>query len=190
MNRLHSLLRSFIILLAFSLVLTACDSTEPEDDDGPGEEEVISNVTVTLEPAAGGDPVTAEAAFDETGVKQSAETLTLAAGATYNGMITLRDRFNDEDITEEIDEEREEHRFFYVIQGDVSDAVTVTIDDEDANGRPVGLQFTVTVADDASGSGELRVVLGHYDERPKQESETIDDIPETDIDFTYPVTVQ
>jgi hypothetical protein len=172
-----------------TLVLAACDSTDPGED-GAGEEEVISNVTITLENAADNSTVTAEAVFDEAGVLQSVETLTLAAGATYDGSITLRNRFENEDITAEVDDERDEHQFFYVPQGDVSDALTIAITDTDSNDNPVGLEFTVGVADGASGSGDVRVVLGHYDERPKEANETIANIPETDIDFTYPVTIE
>lgn len=182
-------LRSLVLLVALALTLTACDSTDPGEDDA-GEEEVISNVTITLENQSDNSTVTAEAVFDEAGVKQSAETLDVMAGATYSGSITLRNRFENEDITEEVEAEMEEHQFFYVVQGDVSDAVAVEVTDTDGNGNPVGLEFTVTVDDAASGSGDLRVVLGHYDERSKQADETISDIPEIDIDFTYPVTVQ
>ena len=181
-------LRSFGLLLVFSLLLTACDSTDPGEE-GAGEEEVISNVTITLENQADNSTVTAEAVFDETGVRQSAETLALTPGATYTGTITLRDRFANEDITEEVEAERDEHQFFYVAQGDVSNVLDITITDSDSNGYPVGLTFTVTVAAGAAGTGELRVVLGHYDERPKEANETISTIPETDIDFTYPVTI-
>jgi len=178
-----------VLLFALALFIAACDSTDPGED-GAGEEEVISNVTITLENQADNSTVTAEAVFDEAAVKQSAETLTLAAGATYEGSITLRNRFENEDITAEIDDERDEHQFFYVVQGDVSDDVTITTTDTDSNGYPVGLAFTVTADDGATGSGDLRVVLGHYDERAKQANETIANIPETDIDFTYPVTIE
>ncbi len=179
-----------VLLLALALLITACDSTDPGEDDA-GEEEVISNVTISLDNQADNSTVTAEAVFDEAGVKQSAETLTLAAGATYAGTITLRNRFADEDITEEIEDEMEEHQFFYELTGDLSSVVSITITDTDANGNPVGLEFSVNVAPvPGEPSGDLRVVLGHYDERAKQANETIDNIPETDIDFSYPVAIQ
>lgn len=186
----QSFLRSSAsILLVFALLLAACDSTDPGEEDA-GEEEVISNVTLTLTNQAGNGTITAEAVFDEAGVEQSVETITLTPGATYDGVITLRNRFEDEDITEEVDDERDEHQFFYAAQGEVSDDLTITITDTDSNGYPVGLEFTVAVADDAAGAGDLRVVLGHYDERPKEASESIDAIPETDVDFTYPVSIE
>lgn len=188
-NRFVSFLRGGLLLFALAFFVAACDSTEP-DDDGAGEEEVISNVTITLTNPTDNSTVAAEAVFDEAGVKQSAETLTLNAGTSYTGTIDLRNRFEGESITEEIEEEAGEHQFFYDVQGDLDGGVMVTITDTDENGLPVGLEFEVVVAEDLSGSGELRVVLGHYDERPKEANETISAIPETDIDFTYPLAVQ
>lgn len=189
MNTLYAMLRGALGLAILALVIAGCDSADPGEDD-VGEEEVISNVTITLTDDADASTFSAEAVFDEAGVKQSAETIALESGTTYTGEIELRNRFEDEDITEEIREESEEHQFFYVVQGDLSGAVTVTITDTDDNDRPVGLRFTVAVAEDVSETGELRVVLGHYGERPKQDDETIADIPETDIDFTYPLVVE
>lgn len=195
MNTLFAILRGLAIFAILSMLITACDSTEPEND--AGEEEVISNVTITLENTTNDTTITAEAVFDEAGVKQSAETLTLTAGTTYNGSIELRNRFADEDITEEVEAEAEEHRFFYEVLGSVGNAVTVTITDSERDygsqsgiNLPVGLRFAVTVVPYMTGTGELRVVLGHYAERPKQTDETIANIPEKDVDFTYPVTVQ
>jgi hypothetical protein len=33
------------------------------------------------------------------------------------------------------------------------------------------------------------VVLGHYDERPKSASESVDDVPERDVDVTFQVSI-
>jgi hypothetical protein len=179
-----------VLLFVLALFIAACDSTDPGEE-GAGEEEVISNVTISLENTADNSTVTAEAVFNEAGVKQSAETLTLAAGATYTGTITLRNRFEDEDITEEIEDEKEEHQFFYELSGDLSGVVSITITDTDENGNPVGLEFSVNVAPAPDEvSGDLRVVLGHYDERDKQANETVANIPEVDVDFTYPMTIE
>jgi hypothetical protein len=38
-------------------------------------------------------------------------------------------------------------------------------------------------------NGELRVVFGHYDERPKGASERVDDVPERDVDVTFQVSI-
>jgi hypothetical protein len=192
---------ALLLLLAGSLTaLSACDSNDPEDDGGAGEEEIISNVTLTLV-GDDGNTVTAEATFDEGGVLQNAETITLAPGVTYTGSVELLDTFNDEDITEEVRAEAAEHQFFYGVTG--ATGVTVTITDEETDyaadaedpselrdGVDVGLAFEVAVAADATGSGQMNVVLGHYDERPKATDEALADTPERDVDFNYPLTVQ
>ena len=178
------------LLLTLALLVAACDSTDPGED-GAGEEEVISNVTISLENTTDNSTVTAEAIFNEAGVKQSADTLRLTAGTTYQGTITLRDRFSNEDITAEIEDERDEHQFFYELLGELANAASIVITDTDSNGYPVGLSFSVNVAPvPDERSGDVRVVLGHYDERPKEAGETISDIPETDIDFTYPAVIE
>ena len=173
-------------LLFFLSALAACDSTEP-DDEGAGEEELITRVVLTLE--AAGETVTATADDpDGDGVDIQVETLTLTPGTVYDGTIEV---FNDlaeeaeQNITAEIEAEDDEHRFFYTVTG-LEDDITVAVTDTDENGLPVGLDFQVTVAGDASGSGTLNVVLSHYDEQPKN---GIDRSDETDIDVTFPVEI-
>jgi hypothetical protein len=198
----RTLAHRFALLLLFAgsvTFLTACDSNDPADE-GAGEQEIISNVTLTLV-GDDGSTITAEATFDEGGVLQNAETITLTPGVTYDGSVELLDTFNGEDITEEIRAEAIEHQFFYDVTG--ATGVTVTITDEETDyasenelggeprsGVPVGLAFEVAVAADASGSGQMNVVLGHYDERPKETDETVANTPERDVDFNYPLTVQ
>jgi hypothetical protein len=194
---------SLRLLLALALVgsvtlLAACDSNDPEED-GAGEQEIISEVTLTLN-GDDGSTVTAIATFDEGGVLQNAETITLTPGVTYDGSVELQDTFNDEDITEEVRAEAAEHQFFYSVTG--ASGVTVTITDEETDyaadtdepdelraGVDVGLTFEVAVDAAASGSGALNVVLGHYDERPKETDEDLADTPERDVDFDFPLEV-
>ncbi len=202
---MHRINRFTLTILTLPLALTACDSAEPSDPEGPGEMELITTVIVDLDNRdAAGDDVTITVA-DDSGLSEDGTTfnvpLNLTAGATYDGSIRLRDESDPDDaeeITEEIRAEASEHQFFYVVDG-----VDVTVDyaDEETDydveedlpapraGVPVGLRFTVEVADDADGSGTLRIVLGHYDERSKNPSEDVDDVPETDVDFRVPLNV-
>ncbi len=58
------------------------------------------------------------------------------------------------------------------------------------SGVPVGLAYTLTTTDTASSTtGDLRVVLDHYDERPKGASERVGDVPERDVDGTFQVSI-
>ena len=98
----------------------------------------------------------------------------------------MSDEINGEDITEEIEEEADEHQFWFTPAGGVSDRVTVSIDDLDSNGFPVGLEFTVTVTEGAAATGTMQVVLSHYDEGPKDGVSLSD---ESDFDIVFPVEI-
>ncbi len=178
--------RISLSLLVFLLVLFAgCDSEEPTE--GPGEEELITRVTLTLSPAGGGANVVAEATdADGDGTNFQIGTLALTANTTYTGSITVYDDINDEDITAEVEEEADEHQFFYLPGGGVASRVTVTITDEDSNALPVGLDFTVAVSAGDAATGTIQVILGHYDEAPK---DGVTQSDESDIDLVFPVTI-
>jgi len=174
-----------LVLVLFTVVFAACDSTEPEDE-GPGEEELITRVVLTL--TGGGQTVTATANDpDGDGTNFQIGTLTLTAGTTYTGSVKVFDDINNEDVGEEIEEEDDEHQFFYTAGGGASGRVTVTITDQDENGLPVGLNFTLAVSAGDAASGTLRVILSHYDEGPKDGINMSD---ETDVDVTFPVNIQ
>jgi len=195
-----SFLRTIPVVLLLTLgLLTGCDSNDPSGD--VNDQEVISEVTITLTNAAdANDVVSAQSTFDAAGVLQSSSRLDLTPGVTYNGSIEFRNGLTDdpdeEDITEEVREEAAEHQVFYELNGLSGVTVTVTdqesdygSEDEFRNGVPVGLAFDVVVDASASGTGTMLVVLGHYDERPKGTNETVDATPERDIDFEQPVAV-
>lgn len=184
------------LVLVVSLSLTACDSGEP--DDGAGEEELITQVRITMTNAADASDVATitatDADGDGAGITFSPAQLTLRAGATYNGAVTLDDTINNESITEEIEEEAEEHLFRYTLSP--SELGTVTLTDtesnytsQDTNGGdfPVGLAFRVTVASGASGAGALNAVLYHFDEGPKSSGTATSD--EIDVDVDFPVRI-
>jgi hypothetical protein len=176
---------SMLALLSLSALYVGCDSEEPED--GVGEEELITRVTVTLAPNVSGAAIEAVADDpDGDGTNLTIETITLQTNTTYTGMIELEDTVNGADITAEVEEEAEEHQFWYTPEGGVADRLAMTITDRDANDLPVGLQFTVTVSAGAGASGTLNVVLSHYDESPKTGTNRSD---ESDIDIDFPVTI-
>lgn len=174
------------MLLAFAIIFTGCDSDEP-DPIGAGEEELITKVTLTLTPEGGGTPVIAVAEDpDGDGTDFTIDDLMLVANTTYTGTIEVRDDVNGEDITEEVQEEADEHQFWYTVAGDAASRITVTITDTDSNNLPLGLAFTVTVSDGPSAVGTLNVVLSHYDEGPKDGTTRSD---ESDVDITFDVQV-
>ena len=189
-------------LLAFAFLFTACDSNEPDDDGGAGEEEVISNVGMVLKPQ-GGSAFTVAAVFDESGANPVIDTLNLTAGTVYSVEINFRNRFEDdpEELDEEIKEEENiAHQLFVIPEGGVADDLTVSDRNTDDEGLPLGTSFTLTVGD-GSGSGVIRLVLRHYEgntdalvteQKGDDLTPTASEIPgvvENDVNFTFPVQI-
>ena len=181
-------LSAIILVAAFS----ACDDpTDPVAN----EQELITDVTITLTPVGGGAAIVSTSA-DPDGAgpnPPNAQTAAIALepGVTYDGEIEFLDRQNPsavEDITAEVAEEADEHRVFYTVNGLTGVTVPDASMDTDSNGAPVGLIFQVVVdAGAASGSGSIRVVLSHYDDAPKGNGSVPSD--ETDVDVTFTASV-
>lgn len=187
MNLPNRRLFASIVFLAFLLLMTGCDSEEPGGE-GPGEEELITRVLLVLTRTDGtAGTVTAEANSASGiggGTGLNVGTLRLTAGATYSGTVQL---FNGtEELSAEIEQEADEHQFFYTVSGGLAGKVTFTPTDRDRNNLPVGLTFTVAVTADALGTGTVRIQLGHYDDQRK-DGTTVSS--ETDLDFEMPLQV-
>ena len=168
---------------------------EPGEPHGPGEEELVTTLTITLTPTGGGTPVTASFRDldGEGGDDPVVEVLTVSADTDYDGSVQVLNETETpaEDITEEVEEEAEAHQFFYNTLGGFASA-SVTITDKESDyvsntgaDHPVGIEFTLSVPANAQ-DGQLRVRLSHYDDAPKDGTSLSD---ETDIDVTFDVEV-
>ena len=191
--------QAFWALLSALVLVPACGDTSGEDDEchddgeddhghddhghGHGcgnESEVISRVELTFTPDGGGDAVVA--AFDDPdgdgGMSGTFDEIELATATTYTLTIGLTNALEDppEDITEEIENEAEEHLF--IIYGDAvmgpgsTEGSLVThayADVESDYGHndvgddlPVGLVNTITTNE--AGEGHFSVMLRHLPE--------------------------
>jgi hypothetical protein len=110
----------------------------------------------------------------------------LIANTSYSGSIEVLNETETpaEDITEEIEEEDEEHQFFFSTSGAITG---VDYEDLDSNGNPVGLNFTLNTGD--AGSGTLQITLRHEPKKPN-DGTLADAGGETDIAQTFPITVE
>ncbi len=178
------------ILFITSLVLTSCSNKE--DPKIPNEEEVITTLKYTLTPNEGGTTVILRFK-DLDGDGGNAPIITggtLNSNKTYTGTLVLLNEQKSpaENVTTEIQEENEDHQFFFKtnIAG-----LTVAYNDKDANGNPLGLQSTVTTTN--AGKGTLTVILRH---EPNKSASGVasGDITnaggETDIEVTFDITIQ
>jgi hypothetical protein len=148
-------LKSVSVLALLLISFSACNN-----DDAPvNEEEVITTISVTL--TGGGQTITLVSKdLDGDGPNDPEVTVSgnLVAGTTYLGTTSFLNELANpaEDITEEVEEEGKDHQIFYQLASNIG---TVTYDDVDADGNPIGIEFTL-VAGTAS-TGDLTVTLRH-----------------------------
>jgi len=179
----------FLATAIFATVLFVSCSKDDDTPEPVNEEEVITTMTVTLAPNGGGAPITLQTR-DLDGDGPNAPVISvsgnLATGVAYNGTIVLLNETVNppEIITEEVEEEAEEHQFFYTIGGGLE--VTTAYSNFDADGNNLGTQFTLTAG--AASTGTLTFTLRHLPTKPN--TGLGDAGGETDIAATFNVSVE
>ncbi|WP_435262814.1 type 1 periplasmic binding fold superfamily protein [Tenacibaculum sp. nBUS_03] len=185
----HIKLLAVLFISAFTITSCSDDEIKPVN-----EEEVITTMTIVLTPSSGGNAVTIQSR-DLDGDGPNAPEITggtLAANTTYNADITLLNETESpaENITEEIEEEADEHQFFYSTTGGVNSTFTYA-GTNDSSGNPVGLKFTVATG--AAGTGNYTVILRHEPNKTAagvKDGDITNAGGETDIEVVFPITVQ
>lgn len=176
------------------------------EEEGHGhndEEEVINEVVLTFTPTQGGDAIVVKW-FDEDGegvANPTIDDITLTADTEYEMSITLANTLGTEveNVTEEIEEEADEHMFFFEFTADIFSDPTgdgnvdnredaLNYNDEDANGLPIGLSTNWTAGTATSEAGKFRVVLKHQPDL-KTATSTVED-GGTDIDIEFNISIQ
>jgi hypothetical protein len=172
-------------LIASSLFIGCSKDDDPQP---VVEEEVITTMTITLQPEDGGTAVILETRDpDGDGPDDPViQTGNLAAGVTYNGSIVLLNETEDpaEDITEEVEEENLAHQFFF----DPTDDLDITISDLNLDDLEnlLGTEFTLTAG--AVSSGTLTITLVHEPTKPNEGLESAGGV--TDIDATFVISIE
>ncbi len=187
-------------------VLSGCDTNDPQKEDVP---ELITKVTLTFTPTTGAPVVVTATDPDGEGI-QSIKVdgpINLTKGTSYVLGITLINGLaqpTDEgyDITKEVEEEGDEHMFFFSWTGDAFahpkgngniDARTDEVDysggdgAKDANGLPLGLRTSWRAADIGTTGASFRVLLKH--QPGLKTSVSGSDAGETDLDVTFGLNV-
>jgi hypothetical protein len=184
--------------LTSGMILASCS-----DDDVPAEEneeEVIDFVTLTFTPQGGGTAVIASATDPdgEGAADFTIETIDLAASTSYTLTLTIENSAEGENITEEIEEESDEHMFFFAFTADIFSDPTgngnvdnrmddVNYNDQDMNGQPLGLTTSWTTSNVISSDNDFRVVLKHQPGFKSATSTSNDG--ESDIDLTFSLDI-
>ena len=157
------LLAALFVVMAF---MVSCDD---DDIDPVNEEEVITTMTVTLMPSGGGTNVvliTRDLDGDGPNPPEITVSGPMTSGVTYMGNIVLLNETVDpaDNITTEVEEEAEEHQFFYTV-GPALDATT-EYENFDGDGNPLGTEFSLDAGDPSAGT--LTFTLRHEPEKPGQ----------------------
>jgi hypothetical protein len=183
-----------IAALAFAFI-AGCGDDPASPPEGGGDPENISTVTVTL---VGGGSSQTSTRRDPDGtqlpqpVGAASATLTLAKGVTYAGTMVLLndiDPNNIIDITDEVHEEANFHRFIYSTTGASCSGVTFQNFDLDTQNppQPVGITFQMVIpANAASGSCTLHIELHHFEQN---KGDGLGSNFETDLSMDFPVTI-
>lgn len=157
----------------------------------PNEEELITTLEVRLFPLAGPHATFVFRDLDgDGGAPPVIETDTLLAGGNYVGSLFLANEsvFPAVNITPEVVGEGEEHQVFYSFNDlDATFAYT----DQDADGNPVGIAFSLTVG--TAGEGAMTIILRHLPDKFAS-GVRLGNIAnaggETDIQVSFPVVVR
>ena len=184
-------LNSIFILTLISLFFMSCS----DDDANPtpvNEEEVITTVIATLTTATGTLIRMEFRDLDGDGPDTPVITVssTLQANTIYSGSLDLLNETVDpaESITEEVEEEADEHQFFFSSSNGL---ITTEYGDADANGNPIGLLFTLTTT--TVGDDAITITLRHEPNKDAEGVSNGDDTNaggETDVEVTFPVTIE
>lgn len=179
-------------LTSFALLVFTLFSCSNDDNPAPvNEEEVITTIKVTL--VNGGNTITLQSQdLDGDGPNAPIVTVSgdLAASTTYLGSVKFLNELENpaEDITAEVEEEGVDHQLFFDLTNSLG---TITYDDVDDNGNPIGLEFTLVTG--SAGSGTLTITLRH---KPNKEASGVSDGDitnaggSTDAQVTFNVTIQ
>ena len=185
-------LKNISILSLIALFFVSCS----DDDTNPlpvNEEEVITTLSATLVPENGGDTITLKTQ-DLDGDGPNAPVITvsgnLKANTVYTGSLELLNETESpaELINTEIEEENDDHQFFFQTTNALATFDYLDFDDDN---NPLGLEFTLTTA--AAATGNITITLRH---EPNKNADGVSDGNienaggETDIQAVFSVVIE
>jgi hypothetical protein len=182
-------LKTALAILLTSGILISCEKDTAEEN----QEEVITTMKLTFVPVGGGTTVSYQ--FDDPdgpgGMAPTQQEIVLAPSKTYNVTLQLLNKTVTpaEDITTEVKEEADAHRFYY--ETNPGSSITISGLDNDPNGVPLGVTSTWTTA--AVANGSVKITLRHYPAVPpnKAASDLVTSTKSgTDVEVIFVTKVQ
>lgn len=195
------------IFLGALISLSGCDNEDPIPENIP---ELITRVTLKFTPAGGGSAITVTATDpDGQGVQDIIVDgpINLLKGVQYtlsleliNGLYKPGD--DGYNITTEVEEEGDEHQFFFSFSdgvfsspagtGNIKDNAASSVGninylDTDSGGLPIGIETSWTTANAAVSNKSFRVLLKHQPDVKTNTSTSLDG--ESDLDIAFVLNV-
>lgn len=176
-------------LLLATIVFSACEKDKIEDN----EEEVITTLKLTFVPVGGGSTVVYQ--FDDPdgpgGTAPTQDQIVLAPSKTYGVTVQVLNKTKTpvEDITLEVVDEAEAHRFYF--EPAAGSNIAISNFDKDANGVSLGVASTWTTG--AAATGKIKVTLRHFAADPpnKLEADPVNSSKSsTDIEVEFNTKIQ
>lgn len=175
------------LLLMF--LFNSCNENTPQL---VNEDELITTVEVTLESNL---QTILLKSIDLDGYGPAKPVISVSEPLTKNTLYTGSIRFLNEsvqpyiNISEEVLAEAEAHQVFFQVPAAFE---TFVYDDIDANGKPIGLKFTLTTGSNAT-KGDLKIILIH---EPNKSNPGVSDGSITnaggsrDVEVVFPIAIQ
>ena len=194
--------KKLYLILFYMFLITFIKCTDDDVPPEENEEEIIDLVTLTFTPKdkSKGTVMVSATDPDGEGIKDFiTDTINLKISTEYKLTVKLENKATNENITEEIENEKGEHQFFFGFTSglfsnpagdgniDGRENKAINYNDTDENGLPVGLVTTWNTVLSAQ-KGTFRTILKHQPDI-KTATSTID-VGESDIDITWRLNVK
>lgn len=183
-------IKAAMVAFIFSSLFASCKKEKTAETN---QEEVITTMKLIFVPTGGGTTLTYQFR-DPDGAGGTAPTqdeIELEPSQSYNVSVLLLNETESpaEDITLEVAEEADAHRFYY--EPEAGSNIIVSGLNNDGNGVPVGITSTWTTSSVANG--KIKVTLRHYGGTPP--GKAVEDLvnsskSNTDIEVEFNTKVQ
>lgn len=181
-------LKAYAVIIVLAISFASCSSDDDTTPEIINEEELITTLIATFTDPATNEVITLQSQ-DLDGDNGDEPTLTVSGNfngnTTYEGTVQFLNELEDEDITEEVEEESDEHQVFFTFSSDLDASITHT--NFDGNNNPLGTTADL-VAGEAS-TGTLTITLRHQPIKPN-DGTLVSAGGDTDIQAIFDVVIE